>query len=174
MVLVPATMKRIQQCADPQSRASWCSWWPRSCVLSPEPCTHMKPCADLLHLPAPLLQVVAMIKELLETRIRPAVQEDGGDIVYKSFDPDSGTVVLQMQVRGWAGVGWGGVRYVWQRRPGQEFSCSCMCGFGCGRDSSACQAQAACLAKAGVSATADTQMLLPALLEPWLHRFQAW
>ena len=29
---------------------------------------------------ASLLQAVAMIKELLETRIRPAVQEDGGDI----------------------------------------------------------------------------------------------
>ncbi|RYE84535.1 MAG: hypothetical protein EOO65_02110, partial [Methanosarcinales archaeon] len=28
-------------------------------------------------------EVVAMIKELLETRIRPAVQEDGGDILYK-------------------------------------------------------------------------------------------
>jgi hypothetical protein len=28
-------------------------------------------------------EVVAMIKELLETRVRPAVQEDGGDIVYK-------------------------------------------------------------------------------------------
>ena len=27
-----------------------------------------------------------MIKELLETRIRPAVQEDGGDIFYVSFD----------------------------------------------------------------------------------------
>lgn len=27
-------------------------------------------------------EVVAMIKELLETRIRPAVQEDGGDILY--------------------------------------------------------------------------------------------
>lgn len=41
-------------------------------------------------------EVVAMIKELLETRIRPAVQEDGGDIVYKGFDPDSGTVTLKM------------------------------------------------------------------------------
>jgi hypothetical protein len=40
-----------------------------------------------------------MIKELLETRIRPAVQEDGGDIVFKSFDPDTGLVVLKMQVR---------------------------------------------------------------------------
>lgn len=27
-------------------------------------------------------EVVAMIKELLESRIRPAVQEDGGDIFY--------------------------------------------------------------------------------------------
>ena len=26
--------------------------------------------------------MVAMIKELLETRIRPAVMEDGGDIVF--------------------------------------------------------------------------------------------
>ncbi|KAI8476960.1 MAG: scaffold protein Nfu/NifU N terminal-domain-containing protein [Monoraphidium minutum] len=41
-------------------------------------------------------EVVAMIKELLETRIRPAVQEDGGDIVYRSFDADSGTVTLKM------------------------------------------------------------------------------
>lgn len=41
-------------------------------------------------------EVVAMIKELLETRIRPAVQEDGGDIVYRAFDPDSGTVTLKM------------------------------------------------------------------------------
>eukprot|EP00878_Enallax_costatus_P007486 GHUV01007841.1.p1 GENE.GHUV01007841.1~~GHUV01007841.1.p1 ORF type:complete len:285 (+),score=95.07 GHUV01007841.1:173-1027(+) len=41
-------------------------------------------------------EVVAMIKELLETRIRPAVQEDGGDIVYKGFDVDTGTVTLKM------------------------------------------------------------------------------
>ena len=27
-------------------------------------------------------EVVAMIKELIEARIRPAVQEDGGDIFY--------------------------------------------------------------------------------------------
>ncbi|GAB4817137.1 hypothetical protein N2152v2_004183 [Parachlorella kessleri] len=41
-------------------------------------------------------EVVAMIKELLETRIRPAVQEDGGDIVFRGFDPDSGIVTLKM------------------------------------------------------------------------------
>ncbi|KAL8051580.1 hypothetical protein ABFX02_06G156500 [Erythranthe guttata] len=42
-------------------------------------------------------EVVAMIKELLETRIRPAVQDDGGDIEYVGFDPDSGIVKLRMQ-----------------------------------------------------------------------------
>ncbi|KAJ4954107.1 hypothetical protein NE237_030939 [Protea cynaroides] len=31
-------------------------------------------------------ETVAMIKELLETRIRPAVQEDGGDIEYRGYD----------------------------------------------------------------------------------------
>ena len=29
---------------------------------------------------------VAMIKELLDTRIRPTVQEDGGDVIYMGFD----------------------------------------------------------------------------------------
>ena len=37
-------------------------------------------------------EVVAMIKELLETRIRPSVQEDGGDIIFKGFDEASGVV----------------------------------------------------------------------------------
>eukprot|EP00891_Asterochloris_glomerata_P003130 jgi/Astpho2/3130/Aster-03414 len=41
--------------------------------------------------------VVAMIKELLETRIRPAVMEDGGDIVFQGFDENSGIVKLKMQ-----------------------------------------------------------------------------
>lgn len=42
-------------------------------------------------------EVVAMIKELIETRIRPAVQEDGGDIDYRSFDEETGKVLVQMQ-----------------------------------------------------------------------------
>merc|ERR1712238_493105 len=42
-------------------------------------------------------EVVQMIKELLELRIRPSVQEDGGDIVFKDFDEESGVVYLQMQ-----------------------------------------------------------------------------
>ncbi|CAK9149231.1 unnamed protein product [Ilex paraguariensis] len=40
-------------------------------------------------------ETVAMIKELLETRIRPAVQDDGGDIEYRGFD--LGIVKLRMQ-----------------------------------------------------------------------------
>ncbi|KAH9308208.1 hypothetical protein KI387_036119, partial [Taxus chinensis] len=42
-------------------------------------------------------ETVAMIKELLETRIRPAVQDDGGDIEYCGFDPETGVVKLKMQ-----------------------------------------------------------------------------
>jgi len=41
-------------------------------------------------------EVVAMIKELLETRIRPAVQEDGGDIRYVNFEPEKGLVTVQL------------------------------------------------------------------------------
>lgn len=42
-------------------------------------------------------ETVAMIKELLETRIRPAVQDDGGDIEYRGFDEERGMVKLRMQ-----------------------------------------------------------------------------
>ncbi|XP_042492963.1 nifU-like protein 4, mitochondrial isoform X2 [Macadamia integrifolia] len=42
-------------------------------------------------------ETVAMIKELLETRIRPAVQDDGGDIEYRGFNPETGVVKLRMQ-----------------------------------------------------------------------------
>jgi Fe-S cluster biogenesis protein NfuA len=41
-------------------------------------------------------EVVAMIKELLESRIRPAVMEDGGDIKYIGFDVDTGIVQVQL------------------------------------------------------------------------------
>eukprot|EP00527_Entomoneis_sp_CCMP2396_P009702 CAMPEP_0198136430 /NCGR_PEP_ID=MMETSP1443-20131203/77_1 /TAXON_ID=186043 /ORGANISM="Entomoneis sp., Strain CCMP2396" /LENGTH=281 /DNA_ID=CAMNT_0043797649 /DNA_START=118 /DNA_END=963 /DNA_ORIENTATION=- len=41
-------------------------------------------------------EVVAMIKELLEARIRPAVQEDGGDIRYVGFDENTGMVTVQL------------------------------------------------------------------------------
>ncbi|ARU16502.1 NifU family protein [Croceicoccus marinus] len=39
--------------------------------------------------------VVAQIRELIETRVRPAVAGDGGDIVYRGFR--EGVVFLQMQ-----------------------------------------------------------------------------
>jgi Fe-S cluster biogenesis protein NfuA len=39
--------------------------------------------------------IVAQIRELIDTRIRPAVANDGGDIVYRGFD--AGKVYLQMQ-----------------------------------------------------------------------------
>ncbi|EME28287.1 putative iron-sulfur cluster scaffold protein [Galdieria sulphuraria] len=42
-------------------------------------------------------EVVAMIKELLETRIKPAVAEDGGNILYRGYNPDTGIVDLELQ-----------------------------------------------------------------------------
>ncbi|KAG9335622.1 hypothetical protein JZ751_004387 [Albula glossodonta] len=39
-------------------------------------------------------EVVSMIKELLDTRIRPTVQEDGGDVIFKGFE--DGTVKLKL------------------------------------------------------------------------------
>lgn len=41
--------------------------------------------------------VVAQIKDLIETRVRPAVAQDGGDIVYHGFDAASGVVFLHMR-----------------------------------------------------------------------------
>ena len=41
-------------------------------------------------------EVVGMIKELLETRIRPAIQEDGGDIEFRGFG-DDGYVKLKLR-----------------------------------------------------------------------------
>jgi len=40
-------------------------------------------------------EIVAQIRELIDTRVRPAVANDGGDIVYRGFD--KGKVYLQMQ-----------------------------------------------------------------------------
>lgn len=40
-------------------------------------------------------EIVEQIKELIETRVRPAVANDGGDIIYRGFD--KGKVYLQMQ-----------------------------------------------------------------------------
>jgi Fe-S cluster biogenesis protein NfuA len=42
-------------------------------------------------------QIVAEIKDLLDTRIRPAVAQDGGDIIFNRFEPDTGVVWLHMR-----------------------------------------------------------------------------
>ena len=42
-------------------------------------------------------ETVAMIKELLETRVRPAIMEDGGDIEYRGFTDDG---VVQVKLKG--------------------------------------------------------------------------
>ena len=39
-------------------------------------------------------EIVAQIRELIETRVRPAVAQDGGDIVYRGFS--NGTVYLAL------------------------------------------------------------------------------
>jgi Fe-S cluster biogenesis protein NfuA len=42
-------------------------------------------------------QIVAEIKDLLDTRIRPAVAQDGGDILFSKFEADTGVVWLHMR-----------------------------------------------------------------------------
>lgn len=42
-------------------------------------------------------EIVAEIKELIATRVRPAVANDGGDIIFKRFDVDTGIVHLSMR-----------------------------------------------------------------------------
>ncbi|MGA9660011.1 MAG: NifU family protein [Asticcacaulis sp.] len=42
-------------------------------------------------------QIIAEIKDLLDTRVRPAVAQDGGDIEFADFDMNSGTLYLHMR-----------------------------------------------------------------------------
>ena len=42
-------------------------------------------------------EIVEQIKELIETRVRPAVARDGGDIIFKGFDDSTGIVALHLQ-----------------------------------------------------------------------------
>jgi len=43
------------------------------------------------------LEIVEQIKELIDLRVRPAVAQDGGDIVFKHFDDEDGSVYLEMR-----------------------------------------------------------------------------
>jgi Fe-S cluster biogenesis protein NfuA len=42
-------------------------------------------------------EIVTQIKELIETRVRPAVAQDGGDITFHSWAHDEGVVKLRMK-----------------------------------------------------------------------------
>lgn len=42
-------------------------------------------------------EIVEQIVELLDTRVRPAVAQDGGDIVFHRFEPGDGIVYLTMR-----------------------------------------------------------------------------
>ena len=42
-------------------------------------------------------EIISLIKELLDCKIRPTVQEDGGDIIFKRFDHETGILQLKLQ-----------------------------------------------------------------------------
>jgi Fe-S cluster biogenesis protein NfuA len=41
-------------------------------------------------------EIAKQIKEIIDEKVRPAVAQDGGDIVFRGFDEDTGIVVLEM------------------------------------------------------------------------------
>ena len=42
-------------------------------------------------------EIIAEIKQLLDSRIRPAVAQDGGDILFDAFDEETGVLSLRMR-----------------------------------------------------------------------------
>mgnify|MGYP006272953905 CR=1 FL=1 len=42
-------------------------------------------------------EIVSEIRELIDTRVRPAVAQDGGDIIFHKFEVDTGIVHLHMR-----------------------------------------------------------------------------
>lgn len=42
-------------------------------------------------------EIVGEIRELIETRVRPAVAQDGGDIIFQRFEAETGIVHLHMR-----------------------------------------------------------------------------
>jgi len=42
-------------------------------------------------------EIVAEIKQLLDSRVRPAVAQDGGDILFDAFDEETGVLSLRMR-----------------------------------------------------------------------------
>ncbi|MFN7666599.1 MAG: NifU family protein, partial [bacterium] len=41
--------------------------------------------------------IIKEIKHLLDTRVRPSVAQDGGDIVFDRFDADTGVLFLHLR-----------------------------------------------------------------------------
>jgi Fe-S cluster biogenesis protein NfuA len=55
------------------------------------------PLADEAVYEGEIAEIVAEIRELIDTRIRPAVAQDGGDILFNRFDASTGVVFLHMK-----------------------------------------------------------------------------
>jgi len=51
----------------------------------------------LTHLSLDEQEIVKQIVEIIETKVRPAVAQDGGDILFHSYDHSSGIVYVEMQ-----------------------------------------------------------------------------
>lgn len=41
-------------------------------------------------------EIAGQIRELIETRVRPAVAQDGGDIIFRTFNEETGVVELEL------------------------------------------------------------------------------
>lgn len=52
---------------------------------------------DLTHLSLDEQEIVKQIIEIIDTKVRPAVAQDGGDILFHSYDHSSGIVYVEMQ-----------------------------------------------------------------------------
>jgi len=59
--------------------------------------TQKKDDTNMQNLSAEEQEVMEMIMELLDTRIRPSVMEDGGDIQFVSFDHTTGKLLLRLR-----------------------------------------------------------------------------
>ncbi len=65
-------------------------------MLGAGPAAHEAAAEDDVIYEGETAEIVAEIKELIATRVRPAVAQDGGDIVFKRFDVETGVVHLTM------------------------------------------------------------------------------
>lgn len=57
---------------------------------------HQGTAAKISETETPDSEVVQMIKEILDTRIRPTIQDDGGDVEFRGFNSQTGWVQLKL------------------------------------------------------------------------------